>query len=89
MSSIIQNKLNGKMAESYAISDLRKNGFTVIRFTKCDFIALSRIINWFIEVDGGDLGSDMYLVYENEDVMASPNRPLGILLSIGVIAWFV
>lgn len=46
-------------------------------------------INWFIEVDGGDLGSDMYLVYENEDVMASPNRPLGILLSIGVIAWFV
>jgi len=31
----------------------------------------------------------MYLVYENEDVMASPNRPLGILLSIGVIAWFV
>ena len=50
MSSIIQNKLNGKMAESYAISDLRKNGFTVIRFTKCDFIALNRIINWFIEV---------------------------------------
>ena len=25
----------------------------------------------------------------SEDIMVSPNRPLGILLSIGIIAWFV
>ena len=46
-------------------------------------------INWFIEVDGGDLGSGIRADWMSEDVMVSPNRPLGILLSIGVIAWFV
>ena len=46
-------------------------------------------INWFIEIDGGDLGSGIRADWMSEDVVASPNRPLGILLSIGVIAWFV
>jgi len=46
-------------------------------------------INWFIEVGGGDLGSDIHLGYGGEDVMASPKRPLGILLSIGVIGWII
>ena len=46
-------------------------------------------INWFIEVDGGDLGSSIRADWMSEEIMVSSTRPLGILLSIGVIAWFV
>ena len=50
MNRIISNKHNGKMAEAYAKSDLHKNGFSVRKHSRCDFIASNKAIKWFIEV---------------------------------------
>jgi hypothetical protein len=45
-------------------------------------------INWFIYSEE-DVGSGIVAAWMSEDIIVSPNRPLGILLSIGIIAWFV
>ncbi len=46
-------------------------------------------INWDIFLKGDRRPSGIRVDWMSEEVMISPNRPLGILLSIGVIAWMV
>ena len=45
-------------------------------------------INWYIYSEE-DVGSGIRAAWMSEDVMISLNRPLGVLLSIGIIVWFM
>ncbi len=66
------------IARDKAYEILKKGGWKV---TWDDTPLGQGFINWFIYSE-----EDAWM---SEDIMVSPNRPIGILLSIGIIAWFV
>ncbi len=66
------------IARDKAYEILKKGGWKV---TWDDTPLGQGFINWFIYSEEG--------AWMSEDIMVSPNRPIGILLSIGIIAWFV
>ena len=73
------------VAREKAYEILKKGGWKI---TWDDTPLGQGFINWFIYSEK-DVGSGIRAAWMGEDIMVSPNRPLGILLSIGIIAWFV
>jgi hypothetical protein len=73
------------VAREKAYEILKKGGWKI---TWDDTPLGQGFINWFIYSEE-DVGSGIVAAWMSEDIMGSPNRPLGILLSIGIIAWFV